>query len=66
MPDNLDFIVYAIKQAIEAEEFGFTRNECCRNLKLSLHQHWQNKTMQLHGQSQKKNIPRSKEAVDKK
>ena len=62
----LIILSFSIKQAVEAEEFGFTRNECCRNLKLSLQQHWQNKTMQLHGQSQKKNIPRSKEAVDKK
>jgi len=65
MPDNLDFIVYAIKQAIEAEEFGFTRNECCRNLKTALHQHWQNKTLGLHGQSQKKNIPRTLSAIGK-
>ena len=62
----LIILFFSIKQAVEAEEFGFTRNECCRNLKLALHQHWQNKTMHLHGQSQKKNIPRSKEAVDKK
>ncbi len=66
MPENIEFIVFAIKQAKEAEKFGFTRNECCRNLKLSLHQHWQNKTMGLHGQSQKKNIPKSKKALNKK
>jgi hypothetical protein len=65
MPNHIDFIVFAIEQAKEAENFGFTRNECCRNLKTALHQHWQNKTMGLHGQSQKKNIPRSKEAVGK-
>ena len=59
MPDNLDFIVFSIKQAKDAERFGFTRNECCRNLKTALHQYWQNKTMGFHGQSQKKNIPRS-------
>ncbi|WP_104001694.1 hypothetical protein [Marinobacterium lutimaris] len=63
MPDNLDFIVFAIEQAKEAENYGFTRNECCRNLKTALHQYWQNKTMRLHGQFQKKNIPRSKAAV---
>ncbi len=65
MPNHVAFIVFAIVQAKEAEKFGFTRNECCRNLKTALHQHWQNKTMGLHGQSQKKNIPRSKEAVGK-
>ena len=65
MPDNLDFIVFAVKQAKEAEDYGFTRNESCRNLKTALHQYWQNKTMGLHGQSQKKNIPRSKAAASK-
>lgn len=65
MKGNVDFIVFAIKQAKEAEEYGFTRNECCRNLKTALHQYWQNKTMGLHGQSQKKNIPRSKSAIGK-
>ena len=62
---NIEFITFSIKQAIEAEEYGFTRNECCRNLKLSLHQHWQNKTLGYHGQSQKKNISRSKKAKEK-
>ena len=66
MPDNLDFIVFAINQAKEAEKYGFTRNECCRSLKTALHQYWQNKTIGLHGQSQKKNISRSKAAVGKK
>ena len=63
MKDNVDFIFFAIKQAKEAEEYGFTRNECCRNLKTAIHQYWQNKTLGLHGQSQKKNIPRSKAAI---
>lgn len=65
MPDHIDFIVFAIEQAKEAEKYGFTRNECCRNLKTALHQHWQHKNMGLHGQSQKKNIPRSKKAAGK-
>lgn len=65
MKSNVDFIVFSIKQAKEAEEYGFTRNECCRNLKTALHQYWQNKTMGLHGQSQKKSIPRSKAAIGK-
>lgn len=65
MRTNVSYIVFAIQQAKEAEEFGFTRNECCRNLKTALHQYWQNKTLWLHGHSQKKNIPRSKAAIGK-
>ncbi len=57
---NAEFILFAVNQAKEAEAFGFTRNECCRNLKTALHQYWQNKTLGLHGQSQKARIPRSK------
>jgi hypothetical protein len=60
---DAELIVFAIKQAREAQAFGFTRNECCRNLKIALHQYWQNKTLGLHGQSQKTRIPRSKAAV---
>ena len=62
MRTNAEFILFAVKQAKEAEAFGFTRNECCRNLKTALHQYWQNKTLGLHGQSQKARIPRSKSA----
>lgn len=62
MASNIEFIIFAVEQAREAEAYGFTRNECCRNLKTALHQYWQNKTMGLHGQSQKKNIPRSQAA----
>ncbi len=64
MPTPAEFIVFAVQQAREAERFGFSRNECCRNLKTALHQHWQNKTMGLHGQSRKHEIPRSKAAKD--
>lgn len=60
-----EFIVFAIKQAKEAQAFGFTRNECCRNLKTALHQYWQNKTLGLHGQSQKARIPRSVAATER-
>ena len=60
-----EFIVFAVKQAKEAQAFGFTRNECCRNLKTALHQYWQNKTLGLHGQSQKARIPRSKAALNR-
>ncbi len=63
MKTNADFIVFAVQQAKAAEAFGFTRNECCRNLKTALHQYWQNKTIGLHGQAHKRRIPRSKAAV---
>lgn len=58
-----EFIVFAVKQAHEAEEFGVSRNESCRNLKTALHQHWQHKTMGQHGQAKKGDIPRSKAAT---
>jgi hypothetical protein len=60
-----EFIVFAVKQAKEAQAFGFTRNECCRNLKTALHQYWQNKTLGFHGQSQKARIPCSKAALNR-
>lgn len=59
------YIIFAVGQAREAEAFGFSRNECCRNLKSALHQYWQHRTMGLHGQSQKRVIPRSSEATGK-
>ena len=60
--DNLDYILFAVEQAKEAKNFGFTKNECSRNLKTALHQYWQNKEMGQHSQSQRKNLPRSVEA----
>lgn len=65
MKSNIDYIVFAIRQANEAQNFGFTRNHYSRNLRIALHQYWQNKTMGLSGVSQKENIPRSKAAVGK-
>jgi hypothetical protein len=65
MQKNAKFIVFAVKQSKEAEAFGFTRNDCCHNLKIALHQYWQNQTFGLHGQSQKARIPRSKAAMDR-
>jgi len=62
---NIDFILFTIKQAKEAEAFGITRNHCCRNLKIALLQYWQNKTLRLHNTAQKKRIPRSKAALNK-
>ena len=61
-PDNLDYILFAVEQAKEAKSFGFTKNECSRNLKTALHQYWQNKEMGQHSTSQRKNLPRSAEA----
>lgn len=63
MKDHLDYILFAVVQAKEAEAFGFTRNECCRNLKTALHQYWQNKTLGQHSQAQKAKIPRSQSAM---
>lgn len=73
MPDLLQtqiqkagrFIAFAVRQAKEAQAFGFTRNECCRNLKIAIHQYWQNKVLGHHGQAHKKRIPRSKAALHK-
>lgn len=63
MKTPAEFVIFAVRQAHEAEAFGFTRNECCRNLKVALHQYWQHKTLGLHGQSSKSKIPRSKAAA---
>ena len=65
MKTNADFILFAVRQAKEAEAFGFTRNICCRNLKTALHQYWQHGTLGLHSLSQKARIPRSKAAMKK-
>ena len=60
-----EFIIFAIKQANDAQAFGFTRNECCRNLKIAIHQYWQNKVLGHHGQAHKARISRSKAALNK-
>jgi glucose-6-phosphate isomerase len=65
MKTNADFIIFAVKQAKEAVAYGFTLNHCNRNLKIALHQYWQNKTLGLSSISQKKKIPRSKAALKK-
>ena len=65
MKTNADFILFAVKQAKDAETFGFTRNICCRNLKTALHQYWQHGILGLHSLSQKARIPRSKGALNK-
>lgn len=62
MPKKLAYIVFAVKHAKKAESFGFTRNQCCRNLKLALEHFWRKKTK---GLSQKKNINRSVAAEGK-
>lgn len=58
MPTPAEFIVFAVKQALETEQFRFTRNEACRNLKTAIHQYWQNKTLGLHSQSQNRKMYR--------
>ncbi len=58
------FIIFAISQVRAAEAFGFTRNECCRNLKIAIHQYWQNKILGHHGQAHKSKIPRSRAATE--
>ena len=58
-----EFIIFAINQANDAQAFGFTRNECCRNLKTAIHQYWQSRVLGHHGQAHKARIPRSKAAL---
>ena len=41
MKTDIQFILFAVKQAKEAEAFGFSRNHCSRNLKTALDHHWQ-------------------------
>ena len=60
---NLDFILFAVNQTIKALKFGFTLNECRRNLNTALHQYWQNKTMNRHSTSHRLLIKRSKNAI---
>tara|TARA_B000000532_G_scaffold86514_1_gene69366 strand:- start:64 stop:516 length:453 start_codon:yes stop_codon:yes gene_type:complete len=45
---NIDFIIFALKQLKAAENFGFTRNEANRNLKLALNHYWQAKELGIH------------------
>ena len=61
MKTDIDFILFAVKQAQEAEAFGFSRNHCSRNLKTALDHHWQRKTLRL---GQKARIPRSMAALN--
>ena len=61
MKTDIEFILFAVKQAKEAEAFGFTRNHCSRNLKTALDHHWQRKTLRL---GQKARISRSKAALN--
>ena len=48
MKKNIDFIIFALKQLRAAENFGFTRNESNRNLKLALNHYWQAKELGIH------------------
>jgi hypothetical protein len=56
---DVEFILFAVKQAKEAESFGFSRNHCSRNLKTALDHHWRRRMLKL---GQKARIPRSKAA----
>ena len=46
--NNIDFIVFALKQMKEAQKFGFTTNGSNRNLKLALNHYWQAKELGIH------------------
>ena len=48
MKNNIDFIIFALKQLKAAENFGFSRNEANRNLKLALNHYWQAKELGIH------------------
>ncbi len=61
MKTDIEFILFAVKQAKEAEAFGFSRNHCSRNLKTALDHYWQRRTLRL---GQKARIPRSKAALN--
>ena len=63
MKRNVDYILFAIKQAHEAEAYGFSSNHCRRNLSRALMHYWQNKTLCLHNTSGK-DMPRSKAALN--
>ena len=52
----LEYILFAVKQAVEAEQYDFPRNVCCRNLKLAIEHYWRKKTLLF---PSKKQIPRS-------
>ncbi len=61
MKTDIEFILFAVKQAKEAEAFGFSHNHCSRNLKTALDHHWRRKILRLR---QKARIPRSKAALN--
>jgi hypothetical protein len=62
---NIDYILFTVKQAKEAQAYGIPRNYCRRNLNVALLQFWQNKELGLHNISRKKDMPRSKAAWKK-
>jgi hypothetical protein len=62
---SIELISFAIKQAKEAVKFGFSPNECCRNLEVALHHYWQVKVLKNSGIYQRKLVVRSKAARDK-
>jgi hypothetical protein len=60
--NNADFILFAVKQAKQAVDFGFKPNICNRNLKEALHEYWQHRTLGLHSLIKKAKISPSKAA----
>ena len=63
--NNVDFILFAVTQTKEALQFGFTLNECRRNLNTALHQYWQSNIMKMSSvnKSQRDTIKKSKMAI---
>jgi hypothetical protein len=62
MKTNIDYILFTIKQAKEAQAYGISRNHCRRNLNVALLQYWQNKTLGIPN-LRKKDMIRSKAAL---
>jgi len=56
---NLSYILFALNQCKEARDYGFTLNECRRNLDTALHQYWQANEMGLHGTARRHLIQKS-------
>jgi hypothetical protein len=61
MRNAVDFIYFAVKQAKEAEQYGFKRNVCSRNLKIAIEHYWR----KVHLKDRKKEIMRRSIAATK-
>jgi len=60
---DLEFIMFAVRQAKAAERFGFTRNWACRNLKTALTVFWQMRRLKIDSINRKDKIVRSVAAI---